>query len=72
MPLLLLALIILSGCCEKVANNPQIYPLILPDEVIECAPEPWLIDYARFGCVMERVRGEKPSKDCKEAFPGGY
>ena len=70
--LMLLLMLTLTACCGVGVNNPQVYEPLLPDSVIKSAPESFLVDYMRHSCALELVRGEKPSDDCKTAFPGGY
>lgn len=58
---------VLTGCCGTGGVvNPQVYEPILPEEVIQCAPLSFKIEYMKHSCILEIVRGEKPSDDCKE------
>ena len=63
-------LTISGGCCKKgTPGAADIYEPLLPDEVIFSAPDHFLINYFKLSCQLELVRGEKPSKECREAFP---
>jgi len=71
--IILLMLTISGGCCGKgTPGAADIYEPLLPDEVIFSAPTQFLNDYFKLSCQLELVRGEKPSQECKEAFPRPY